>query len=232
MIILPDVHGRDFWKDAVKTKDETIIFLGDYVDPYDYEGITKDKALENFKELLEYKKSNPSAILLLGNHDFMYMDPEHKRWSCRHDFGNDSEITRLFLDNKDLFQIGYSQVINGTNYTFSHSGILKNWLEEHKDLFGENPKISETTKKANKYYQEWNKDFILSLRDISWYRGGWAEYGSMIWADIREHEGNYEEGVYQIFGHSQLKDQPIITEHFADLDCRRAFRFNGKIEEL
>ena len=40
MIIIPDIHGRSFWKDAVKGREnEKIIFLGDYTDPYSYEGI-------------------------------------------------------------------------------------------------------------------------------------------------------------------------------------------------
>ena len=35
MIIIPDVHGRKFWRNAVKGfETEKIVFLGDYVDPY------------------------------------------------------------------------------------------------------------------------------------------------------------------------------------------------------
>ena len=57
MIIIPDIHGRTFWKSAVeqKEKDEKIIFLGDYLDHYDYEKnsenelITTENAIENFK---------------------------------------------------------------------------------------------------------------------------------------------------------------------------------------
>ena len=39
-IVIPDVHGRDFWRSAVRGREEEkIIFLGDYVDPYSWEGI-------------------------------------------------------------------------------------------------------------------------------------------------------------------------------------------------
>ena len=40
--IIPDVHGRQFWKDVIPRKDEfeKIIFLGDYLDPYGFEGIS------------------------------------------------------------------------------------------------------------------------------------------------------------------------------------------------
>lgn len=69
--ILGDIHSRSFWKDIIPRKDEfkKIIFLGDYLDPYDFEGFTKEQAIVNFKEILEFKKDNPEkVVLLIGNH--------------------------------------------------------------------------------------------------------------------------------------------------------------------
>ena len=42
MIIIPDTHGLEFWKDAVSKRqdDEKIIFLGDYLDPVSYTHLT------------------------------------------------------------------------------------------------------------------------------------------------------------------------------------------------
>ena len=52
ILIIPDVHGRDFWKEAIERKDyEKAVFLGDYSDPYDIEGITDDVAIDNFEQL-------------------------------------------------------------------------------------------------------------------------------------------------------------------------------------
>ena len=40
VLVIPDVHGRKFWKEAINKfskdiyPDLNIIFLGDYVDPY------------------------------------------------------------------------------------------------------------------------------------------------------------------------------------------------------
>ena len=46
ILIIPDVHGRTFWKSAVESGDyEKIVFLGDYTDPYEMEGITNREAL-------------------------------------------------------------------------------------------------------------------------------------------------------------------------------------------
>ena len=43
LVIIPDVHGRPFWREAVRLRpEEEFIFLGDYLDPYPDEGITGD----------------------------------------------------------------------------------------------------------------------------------------------------------------------------------------------
>lgn len=69
--ICSDCHGRQFWKDVIPRKDEfeKIIFLGDYLDPYGFEGVSNLNALDNFKEILEFKKENiDKVVLLIGNH--------------------------------------------------------------------------------------------------------------------------------------------------------------------
>lgn len=230
MIIIPDVHGRVFWKEIVKNSEDKIIFLGDYVDPYPGENISLIGALDNLSEIIDYKKSNPSkVILLLGNHDFMYMDSEHNKYSCRHDFENEPKITKILMDNRDLFQMNYSIEVKNKLYIFSHAGILKPWIEKYKKLFGEFPGSLD---KINELYKKWDPEFISSLLEISYYRGGWSDFGSMIWSDVREHSVSCEENIYQIFGHTQLKDKPIIEKHFADLDCRRPFFFDEKTGDI
>ena len=230
MIIIPDVHGRVFWKEIVKNSKDKIIFLGDYVDPYPGENISLTGALDNLSEIIDYKKSNPSkVILLLGNHDFMYMDSEHNKYSCRHDFENEPKITKILMNNRDLFQMNYSIEVKNKLYIFSHAGILKPWIEKYKKLFGEFPGSLD---KINELYRNWDPEFISSLLEISYYRGGWSDFGSMIWSDVREHSVSCEENVYQIFGHTQLKDKPIIEKHFADLDCRRPFFFDEKTGDI
>ena len=230
MIIIPDVHGRVFWKEIVKNSEDKIIFLGDYVDPYPGENISLTGALDNLSEIIDYKKSNPSkVILLLGNHDFMYMDSEHNKYSCRHDFENEPKITKLLMNNRDLFQMNYSIEVKNKLYIFSHAEILKPWIEKYKKLFGEFPGSLD---KINELYKKWDPEFISSLLEISYYRGGWSDFGSMIWSDVREHSVSCEENIYQIFGHTQLKDKPIIEKHFADLDCRRPFFFDEKTGDI
>ena len=53
LLIVPDVHGRDFWREPVMDNlDKEIVFLGDYLDPYPSEGVTKTRAIEVFDEIL------------------------------------------------------------------------------------------------------------------------------------------------------------------------------------
>ena len=81
-LIVPDVHGRDFWREPVyKTLQETdtkIIFLGDYVDPYYgefydgdedkwlVEGINSwenlsDYVVKTLTDIIELKKQYPES---------------------------------------------------------------------------------------------------------------------------------------------------------------------------
>lgn len=236
MIIIPDTHGRVFWKESLKHKKpgEIMIFLGDYVDPYPQEGISLSDVISNFEEILEEKKKNPDEIILLiGNHDLMYMHPEHNKYSCRHDYTNEPKITKLLCgeETKDLYQMSYVKEICGVTYVFSHAGIHPDWVKRHENIFGEYQSIPESAKIANSLFKNKNDEFYIALLEPSYYRGGLENTGSMVWADVREYESG-EEGVYQIFGHTQLTDSPIIDKFFADLDCRKPFYINEDTGEL
>lgn len=44
ILIVGDVHGRTFWQEAKNLINEMdrVIFLGDYLDPYSYEGVSRE----------------------------------------------------------------------------------------------------------------------------------------------------------------------------------------------
>lgn len=84
-LIVPDVHGRDFWKvplyDTLKNTNDDVVFLGDYLDCYPDEFDSNfeldcnastgylQTAIDNFKQIIELKKQYSDRItLLLGNH--------------------------------------------------------------------------------------------------------------------------------------------------------------------
>jgi predicted phosphodiesterase len=61
IIIVPDVHGRTFWRLAKEKINEVdqVVFLGDYLDPYPVEGISPKKAIEELKKIIDFKKRIP-----------------------------------------------------------------------------------------------------------------------------------------------------------------------------
>ena len=223
ILIIPDVHGREFWKWAVEEFPETeTIFLGDYHDPYPQEGITNADSLRNFKEIIEYVKNYSNCKLLIGNHDLHYLiDIE----GCRKDYDNEPILRKLFLDNLELFDLATLREINGKKYLFSHAPILIEWIHE----VGETENVDLLVARLNRYFHdiENNGEELQKLLDrVSRYRGGWNDWGSPIWSDLYEifdSGGSLIESVdYSIFGHSQLK-RPLITKECACLDTHNAY---------
>lgn len=225
MIIIPDVHGRTFWKEAVRNKEnDDIVFLGDYLDPYSYEGITYEDALGNFHEILAFKHAHPDNVtLLLGNHDLGYLCPRINL--CRHDFDRHDEICQLLTDNLDCFELCTSREIAGKTYLFSHSFVSSYWMETCKRfLHFDYQHPSEIAGILNgKFRTEQDRMFEL-LAMVSHHRGGDHAFGSMVWSDLMEVKlpDPFIDGVVNVFGHSQVME-PAIYSRFACLDCRKAF---------
>ena len=239
-LIIPDVHGRIFWREPVNkilTETETnIIFLGDYLDPYAYEwddGEDENRiAIDRFKEIIQLKKDNPDRItLLLGNHDAGYAISTDI-CTTRRDYMNAGEIEKLFRDNHDLFQIAEETTLNGKRFIFSHAGIFKVWCHR---AFGKlaDSKDFNPVNALNNAWLTGDERIMMKLGIYDFYRGyGGAKYGSPVWADICAWGKTGEEDTYgyNIVGHTQLNKRPIIMPVIADLDCRRAFYINDKGE--
>lgn len=233
MIIIPDVHGRKFWQAAVEnlSNGEEMIFLGDYLDPYPWEGITPRQAIETLHEVLALKRAHPEQVtLLLGNHDFMsYISSE--MGNCRTDFDNMEEIRAIYRENHDLFEMAAIRTVNGKKYVFSHAGILANWARDRRvaPVLGcESDDIEGIVEALNLLWREHDPRLYKILNHVSRYRGGDQPTGSPVWADVDEWDDknpDYED-VYQVFGHSQQRIRPLLFLSFACLDCRRAFRLD------
>lgn len=207
ILIVPDVHGRKFWIEALSKIDmvDKVVFLGDYLDPYPWEDISKLDAIKEFKDIIEFKRSNPDkVILLLGNHDCAYCFDFGS--ASRYDYENEFEIKSLFKENMDIFRLYYKE----GKYLFSHAGITNDWLKTYLPEYDMERFTTLTT-----------KELIPFLWKVSFYRGGSNNTGSIIWSDVEE--GDRESTFYQIFGHTQLEKDPIINNTYACLDVRKCF---------
>lgn len=214
ILVNGDIHGRHFWKEPcnnIETYDK-VVFLGDYLDPYDFEGITVRDAIENFKEIIEFTKSNlDKVVLLLGNHDMPYFSKTYKRfskWHCRHSYENYEEIAKIFEDNKELFKIAHVE----DDVLFTHAGCTSGWL---KTVFTEQYVITNLDDLSFSLNNLLNTTKGLSyLYMVSRERGGDYVYGSCIWADVNEtywdqvskldgeHKVHDIHNVKQVFGHT------------------------------
>lgn len=244
VLIVPDVHGRQFWKEVLKYPDTPVVFLGDYVAPYvQHENITNEQAIDVFKEVLDFRRENPDRVtLLLGNHDMSY-SVGIALCDNRVDNRNYETIRKLFWDKKNVFQLTKGMAINNKNFLFSHAGYTKGWIEDSQNLF--------MTMDLNQIFSDWdylnkmNKShselLYSNLKKLSFQRGGWFDYGSPIWADVTEHaipqaQQPKETDWIQIFGHTWCKQalHGVCAYEWYMLDCKEVFYIdeNGDVRYL
>lgn len=228
MIVIPDIHGRDFWKESVykNLSKEYIVFLGDYLAPYDYEPFTPWNAFPHMEDIVEMKKKHPADVtLLLGNHAIHYLTEKGR--GSRYDYVRGAQIKCFLIENAGIFQLTYQAEISGKKYLFSHAGILAGWVECNKEYL-DNATPDTIGSILNGLWTNqscWPILFSL-LTDVPQSRWGRSVYGSPIWSDVYDMRTDAPElfGIYQIFGHSQQESEPVISEYFACLDVRRGIQ--------
>ena len=246
LLIVPDAHGRTFWKNGVNNIEEykRVIFLGDYVDPYPFEGISEEAAIGNFKEIIDLKKANPEkVVLLLGNHDMPYFSDDYLKlanWHSRHSETNHDTIAKLFHDNMSCFKLAYSE----DDVLFTHAGCTSGWIETVFPSFDfENESINDLCNAINQLAA--TPEGVKKLYMVTWSRGGFDKTGSCIWADVEETAAEQmDEGIVhpiktvkQVFGHTLLAfdtdegivyGDPIEAGNMKMLDTHKAFELAPK----
>ena len=206
ILVLPDIHGRRFWENAVENIDscDKVLFLGDYLDPYDFEDILVRKAIDNFRKIIDFAKSLPSkVVMLLGNHDMPYYSDDYRALShyhCRWSGEWHYVIKGIFEENNQLFKIAHVE----DNVLFTHAGCNKQWL---KSLETVPNSLCDLETMLNNLVN--SKEGLRLLYMVSSYRGGDDDAGSCIWAHVDEIANDYDglsfadcKDVKQVFGHT------------------------------
>ena len=130
IVALGDTHGRVLWKEIIeKEKDaDKIVFIGDYFDTH-YD-ISVNQQIDNFKEILEFKKNNmDQVVLIIGNHDFHYLNEAQEKYSGFQAF--------RYIDINEVLQpavkSGLVQMcFVHDKYVFTHAGVTKTWCLVNK----------------------------------------------------------------------------------------------------
>ena len=130
-LAIGDVHGCTYWQQAVSDHpDRHVVFLGDYLDPYDY--VPRKQLLANLQRIVELKLRRPHDVtLLLGNHDLHYFD-DNALLGSRFDWQLKPLAQALFTELRSLFCYAYQD----GNRLFTHAGVAHRWFV---DDFGGNP---------------------------------------------------------------------------------------------
>ena len=232
ILIIPDVHGRRFWRDAIESDDyDKVIFLGDYVDPYPNEGIGSFTAKEGLERIILYHDEHPDkVVLLLGNHDLHYLSPYyHEMCPCDRYDEKHSDVLHLLFTKGDRFNLAHEETIGSQKYLFTHAGVNQPWLKRNLDVIGQ-PDADHLNRLLL------SDEGIETLGQVGLLRWGRFLTGSVVWCDSDELAiSNPLPDVYQVVGHTQQVDgRPIITPHYACLDCRSAFVLDesGTIKKL
>ena len=239
--VIGDIHCRNFYKPILQVKDTPVVFLGDYMDKYWYEGTTDVEGIENLKEIFSYARNNKNVILLAGNHD------HNEIWSplaaMRTSMEYYQELHKLYRDNIDLLHPIYK--IKDT--VFTHAGINRGWINTQNDIFkreGRNFQLNQDN--IIPYIEnEWtlelqndkvpNQHFLYpsmnsSIFDIGRSRGGEAMYAGPFWSDFYGDFFGHPDGFnfYQIVGHTQLEftGSMGLGDGLACIDSRAIFEYD------
>ena len=168
--------------------------------------------------------------------------------ASRTDYKNWEKYHKFFSENLKYFNLVWIE----DNVIFSHAGISEGWANEFLYSYMKYDEGAELEKDSLVFeaarvlkdteLKDFNIHYIKAISNISHYRGGDSYYGSCEWADIREHIdkvisyenntfiGKGDPGIFQVFGHTQLK-APLICDKWACLDCRKAFIFDTETHE-
>ena len=229
VLIIPDVHGRIFWKrpvehfrSQIEAGEMEVVFLGDYLDPYPFEideelaysVVSSMKQLRD--EIIPFAREKKNVHLLLGNHDMHYFNDDYSSliFKCRYSRYHSKSIKKVFKENASLFRLAWDCFIGDDMLVlFTHAGVLKSWV----DCVFRGNKIRRPNADFLNNILDNGKEDILKLACPGPYRGGWGRIpGSPIWADAYEHvygwkneecpdrkfQEVYKDKIYQVFGHT------------------------------
>jgi DNA repair exonuclease SbcCD nuclease subunit len=207
-IVLGDTHGRSFWKQITTNENpDRVIFIGDYFDSFT---IKTDEQINNFLDIIEYKKtSGKDVILLVGNHDIHYYPEVSDTGTSGYQTIGRLQIEPIIDANKEHLQMAYQM----GELLFTHAGVSSEWLDDIIiDWTVDNmvDKINELFHyQPNKFnfrsYKEYNKDKVI------WSNGhGDNTYQTPIWIRPRSlmevNRNTLRKQVIQVVGHTWVEE--------------------------
>lgn len=125
-----DTHGEDLWKQIVNQendKADKIVLVGDYFDSFD---VPFEKQMNNFLDIIEYKKANPDkVVLLMGNHDFHYLRQAEGELYSGFQRGKSVQIHKILQEYSDNGTL--QQAFSVGDVLVTHAGVTETWMKNN-----------------------------------------------------------------------------------------------------
>ena len=213
-ILLGDTHGRDVWKYIVaqETDADRIVFIGDYFDSFDIPGVVQ---LQNFLDIVEFKKnSDKEVVLLFGNHDYHYMPGFTGIGYSGYQAGLAYQFRDAISQNLEHLQMAYLF----DDVLCSHAGVGMEWVESHfKDIkITDLESVSTLVEAINDHFKF--KPYIFEFAGYNPYGDStsqtpiWIRPGSL----MKTNKGTIlNETVRQVVGHTHVKSIPDMLKAVA-----------------
>ena len=206
-VIIGDTHGRSIWKLIVNQEQDAdrIIFIGDYFDSFEISGVEQ---IQNFKEIIEYKKtSGKEVIMLIGNHDHHYYPEVGYTGTSGYQSGIAPSINQVIDENRQHLQIAYSF----DEFLFTHAGVSPTFMDGE---FGEEGWVEDNVVELlNDLFKYKPKSFDFNGTDPY----GDNTYQTPIWirpkslmAVNKKHDKGLKKKYIQIVGHTQVKKLDLV----------------------
>jgi hypothetical protein len=208
IVAIGDVHGRSLWKLIVNQEQDAdrFIFIGDYFDSFDIKG---EEQLNNFLDIIEFKKTtDKEVIMLIGNHDYHYFPEIGDTGTSGYQRIFKHQIEPTIDANRGHLQMAYQF----DEYLFSHAGVSSKFMDS---VFGSDGwKVETIVEQINELFKYKPLTFgfgeAVSIKKMSYLDPyGDNEEQSPIWIRPRSlmaaNKDTLRKQVIQVIGHTQVK---------------------------
>jgi len=202
-VVIGDIHGRSIWKLIVHMENpDRVIFIGDYFDSFDIKGVEQ---IQNFKEIIEYKKtSGKEVILLVGNHDHHYYPEIGNTGTSGYQKGIAPNIIQIVDENRKYIQMAYQM----DEYLFTHAGVSSVFMDE---AFGSNGwRVETIADDLNEMFKY--RPGVFSFNGLDPY--GDDEYQTPIWIRprslMRANRNTLRTRFIQVIGHTHVNKLDLV----------------------
>jgi len=206
-IVIGDTHGRNSWKSLINLDYDKIIFIGDYFDSFTIPSIIQ---LNNFNEIIEFKKNNKDRVeLLIGNHDYHYFPgirEDYSGYQGKYRFQFQDVLNRAY--NDELLNVCY--IYN--DYIISHAGITKTWFNYYK------LDINNIQNSVNDLFKYKPNSFSFSLGGNLSNTGDDITQGPF-WVRPRSLYKDMLDNYKFVVGHTSIEEIKVVDEKIFLIDC-------------